>query len=227
MFGWPNDATLLFLAAAFCAASYLAICARPGASWLKSVVKTLSVAFLAAVAFKLSDMLLLAVGLTACAVGDFFLSRSAAKQDSTEELFSGIGAFAFGHLSFAALFFLQPSADFVRISDGWPLVVALVLLGLIMLYLLFKTAGAVRWAALVYVPVIVLMGVMAMVLPPVAGLALVLPAALLFILSDFALAQDMFVLPKGHKLRRGLPYVVWGTYWSALALLLIGFTGAF
>lgn len=227
MLGWPNDATLLFLAAAFCAVSYLAICARPGVSWGKSVVKTLSVALLAAVAFKLSDMLLLAVGLTACAVGDFFLSRSASKEDSTEELFSGIGAFAFGHLSFAALFFLQPGADFARISDGWPLVAALVLLGLVMLYLLFKTAGAVRWAAIFYVPVIMLMGIMAMALPPIAGMALILPAALLFILSDFVLAQEMFVLPRAHKLRRISPYVVWTTYWVSLALLLVGFTGAF
>ena len=164
MFGWPNDATLLFLAAAFCSACYLVICGRPGSSWLKSVLKTASVALLALIAFKLSDMLLLAVGLTACAVGDFFLSRK-----GTEEFVSGIGAFAFGHLSYTALFFLQPSADFLRISDGWPLTLALVLLGLVMIFLLFRTAGKLRWATIIYVPVIMSMGVMAMILPPVGA----------------------------------------------------------
>ncbi|MCV2894029.1 lysoplasmalogenase [Lentibacter sp. XHP0401] len=220
MFGWPNDATLLFLAAAFCSACYLVICGRPGSSWLKSVLKTASVALLALIAFKLSDMLLLAVGLTACAVGDFFLSRK-----GTEEFVSGIGAFAFGHLSYTALFFLQPSADFLRISDGWPLTLALVLLGLVMIFLLFRTAGKLRWATIIYVPVIMSMGVMAMILPPVGALALVLPAALLFIFSDFVLAQEMFVLPKDHKLQRVLPYTVWSAYWLSQALFLMAFTG--
>ena len=96
-----------------------------------------------------------------------------------------------------------------------------------MIYLLFRRAGAVRWATVFYVPVIVLMGIMAMILPPVGPLALVLPAALLFIFSDFVLAQEMFVLPEGHKLHRTLPYVVWSTYWLSQAMMLVAFTGTF
>ena len=221
MQGWPTDATLFGLAAAFLALCYLAICGRDGASWLKTVLKTASVALLALVAFQLSNMMLLAVALLACAMGDFFLSRP-----GTENMISGIGAFGFGHLSYAALFMLSPGADLQRIADGWPLAAALVLLGLVMLYLLFQKAGPLRWAALPYVPVIVTMGCLAMALPPVGALALVLPAALLFILSDFILAQEMFVLPQAHKLRRVTPYLVWSSYWLAQALFLLAFTVA-
>lgn len=231
MQNWPTDAILFFLAAGFLSLCYLVISGRDGASWLKTLLKTASVALLALVAFQLANMLLLAVALLACAMGDFFLSRQdtenfGTENSGTENIVTGIGAFGFGHLSYAALFFLHPSADLHRISDGWPLAAALVLLGLIMLYLLFHKAGALRWAALFYVPVIVLMGILSMVLPPVGALVLVLPAALLFILSDFILAQEMFVLPQGHKLRRATPYLIWSSYWLAQALFLLAFTAS-
>lgn len=219
MFGWPSDATLLFLAAGFLALCYLTICGRPGRTWLKTIVKSASVALLALVAFQLSSMLLLSVALLACAVGDFFISRK-----GTEELVSAIGAFSFGHLSYAALFLLHPSADLQRISDGWPLALALLIVGVIMLYLLFVKAGPMRWAALFYVPVVVAMGIMAMALPPIGALVLVLPAALLFVFSDFMLAQEMFVLPEGNKFRRATPYLVWGSYWLSQAMFLLAFT---
>ncbi len=219
MFGWPNDSALLFIAAAFLALCYLAICGRPGRAWLKTITKTTSVALLALIAFQLSSMMLLVVALLACAIGDFFLSRK-----GTEEFVSAVGAFSFGHLSYAALFLLHPSADLQRVSDGWPLVIALFLVGAIMLYVLFLKAGPLRWAALFYVPVVVAMGILATVLPPVGAIALVLPAALLFVFSDFILAQEMFVLPEDHKLRKVTPYVIWSSYWIAQALFLISFT---
>jgi uncharacterized membrane protein YhhN len=93
-----------------------------------------------------------------------------------------------------------------------------------MLYVLFLKAGPLRWAALFYVPVVVAMGILATVLPPVGAIALVLPAALLFVFSDFILAQEMFVLPEAHKLRKVTPYVIWSSYWIAQALFLISFT---
>jgi len=54
-----------------------------------------------------------------------------------------------------------------------------------------------------------------------------LPAALLFVFSDFILAQEMFVLPEDHKLRKVTPYVIWSSYWIAQALFLISFTVVF
>ena len=72
MFGWPNDSALLFIAAAFLALCYLAICGRPGRAWPKTITKTTSVALLALIAFQLSSMMLLVVALLACAIGDFF-----------------------------------------------------------------------------------------------------------------------------------------------------------
>jgi hypothetical protein len=65
--------------------------------------------------------------------------------------------------------------------------------------------------------------VAAAMLPPQGAVLLVLPAALLFILSDFLLALEMFVLPKGAGLARILPFIVWPTYWLAQT----GFTLAF
>ncbi|WP_298679560.1 lysoplasmalogenase family protein [uncultured Lentibacter sp.] len=224
MFGWPDHVTLLFLAASFCALCYLFVCARPGRSWLKSVLKTLSVGLLALVAFQLADRLLLGVALTCCAVGDFFLSRTTSDQGLSEAFVTSLGAFGIGHLAYAALFALQPGADLLRLKDGWPLVLALGLLGLVVLYLALRRAGRLRFGVALYIPFILLMGVAAMALPPVGALALVLPAALLFILSDFALAQELFVLPRGHRLRRPLPYVIWSSYWLAQALFLIAFT---
>ncbi len=218
MFGLGTDASLLMLAAAFCALSYLAICARPGKSWLKTVLKTGSVLLLAAIALQNSGFMLLAMALLACAVGDYFLSR-----EGDEAFLSGVGAFAIGHLAYTALFALHPRADMQRISDGWPLSAALALLGGVMVVLLFRKAGALRWAVVVYVPIILSMGIMAMGLPFDRGLALILPAALLFVLSDFVLAQEMFVLAEGHKLRRFTPYIVWSSYFGAQALFLIGF----
>ena len=221
MFDLSNDMTLMLLAAAFCALSYLAICARPGKSWLKTVLKTASVLFLAAIAFQSVGVMLLSMALVACAVGDFFLSR-----EGDESFLSGVGAFAIGHLAYAALFMLHPRADVQRISDGWPLVAALALLGLVMIVVLFRKAGALRWAVIVYEPIILAMGMLAMALPFDRGLALILPAALLFVLSDVVLSCELFVLAEGHKLRRATPYIVWSTYWSAQALFLIGFLTA-
>ena len=221
MFGLGTDPTLILLAAAFCALSYLAICARPGKSWLKTVLKTLSVLLLALIAFQEVSFMLLAMALIACAVGDFFLSR-----EGDEAFLSGVGAFAIGHLGYTVLFWLHPRADAQRVNDGWPLTAALVLLGLVMVVVLFRKAGGLRWAVVIYVPIILLMGIAAMAMPFEEGLALILPAALLFVLSDFVLAQELFVLPESHKLRRVTPYVIWSTYWSAQALFLIGFVTA-
>ena len=221
MFSLDTDMTLILMAAAFCALVYLVLCGRPGRSWLKSVVKTLSVLLLAVIAVNSVGLMMLSVALIACAVGDFFLSR-----EGDEAFMSGVGAFAIGHLAYSALFWLHPSSDLQRITDGWPLAAALVLLGLVMMVVLFSKAGALRWPVMGYVPIIVLMGIMAMAMPFNGGLALVLPAALLFIVSDFVLSQELFVLPETHKLRRVTPYVVWAFYWLAQALFLVAFLPA-
>ena len=152
MFGWPDHVTLLFLAASFCALCYLFVCARPGRSWLKSVLKTLSVGLLALVAFQLADRLLLGVALTCCAVGDFFLSRTTSDQGLSEAFVTSLGAFGIGHLAYAALFALQPGADLLRLKDGWPLVLALGLLGLVVLYLALRRAGRLRFGVALYIP---------------------------------------------------------------------------
>lgn len=221
MFGLASTNTLLLLAAVFCALCYLAICARPRKTWLKTIVKTGSVLLLAAIALSASNVLLLAAALFACAVGDYFLSR-----EGDEAFISGVGSFAIGHLAYIVLFWIHPSSDLYRITAGWPLAAALVILGILMIVLLFGKAGKLRWAILAYVPVIVGMGIMAISIPFEGALAFVLPAALLFIFSDFVLAQEMFVLPEGHRARRYTPYIVWSSYWLAQGTFLLAFLNA-
>ncbi len=219
MLGYSASVTLTLMGAAFCALVYLWICARQDKPWLHAVVKAASVGLLAVAAFQASPLMLLPAALVACAVGDFFLAR-----EGDEAFVTGVGAFAFGHLAYAALFLLHPASDMMRIGDGWPLVLALVLLGLVMILLLYSKAGALRWAVLAYVPIIVVMGVMSIAITPTGALALVLPAALLFIFSDFVFSQEMLVLREGHPLRRYTPYVIWASYWGAQLMFVLAFT---
>jgi uncharacterized membrane protein YhhN len=58
----------------------------------------------------------------------------------------------------------------------------------------------------------------------VAGLALVLPAALAFMASDITLAFETFVLAEDHPARRATPYMVWPLYWGAQAAFLLAFS---
>lgn len=218
MFALAASEGLLLLAAAFLALCYLAICGREGTSWIKTLTKTLSVVILAGLAFQLSPFMLLPAALLCCSIGDYCLSR-----EGDESFLTGVGAFAIGHLCYVGLFLLHPRANLARLETGWPLVAALLILGIAMIALLFRKAGALRRAVCLYVPIILAMGLAAITLPMEGALVLVLPAALFFILSDCVLAMETFVLADGDTRRRYTPYVVWFFYWLAQALFLLAF----
>lgn len=202
--------TLLILIAALLAALYLlAFCYR-GPSWPKTVVKTLSVLLLAVVVALSGGPFWLIAALTLCAAGDYFLSRG-----SEATFMAGVGAFAAGHLAYVVAFLTDEAANLSRIADHRGLVLALTLFGMAMAVLLFTRAGALRSAVLGYIPVILSMTLAALALPMVGPLALILPAALSFLLSDTVLSLEEFVLPEGHALHRLTPFVVWPTYWLA------------
>mgnify|MGYP001113422864 CR=1 FL=1 len=202
---------LITLAAVLAITYFFGFCYR-GASWPKTVIKTLSVALLAMVVFAKGGPLLLGLALSFCAAGDYLLSR-----DTEGTFLAGVGAFASGHLLYAAAFLTHSLADpnLVLTSGRLPLVIGLTLFGIGMAVALFARAGSLRFAVMGYIPIILSMAVAALVLPAVGPLGLILPAALLFLLSDTVLASEEFLLPDGHVLHRITPFIVWPTYWLA------------
>lgn len=209
----------LFLAA-LCAAAYLVLTTRPP-GLLRSLVKTASVALLALAAGLAGGPTLLVLALALCAVGDWLLSRE------TETAFvAGVGAFALGHLGYVALFLTRAEADPALLGQPprLAILVALALFGGGVTARLAPRAGDLRGPVLAYVPVIIAMGIAALTLPFEGRLALVLPAALSFILSDLVLAAEKFLLPPGHPALRITSHVIWLFYWGAQAGFLIAFT---
>lgn len=211
---------LLILIAAILAMLYLVWFCYRGPSWLKSIVKTMSVLLLAVVVIMSGGPLWLTVALTLCAVGDYFLSRG-----SEITFMAGVGAFGAGHLAYVAAFLTHDAADPGRIGEHALWVAALVVFGIAMAGLLFSRAGSLRFAVLGYIPVIMSMALAALALPAIGPLALVLPAALSFLVSDTVLSLEEFVVPLGHRLHRLTPFVVWPTYWLAQLGFLIGLGG--
>lgn len=211
--------TFLILAAALLATLYLVRFCYQGPSWPKTLVKTLSVALLALGVLVSGGPVWLIAALGLCAAGDYFLSR-----DTDATFMAGIAAFAAGHLGFAGAFLSHDLADPALILSPrtLPLIAGLAVFGPVMAWLLFTRAGALRFAVMGYIPIILIMAVTALAVPGagsgvlVAGpLIFILPAALLFLLSDTVLALQEFVIPTGHRLHRLTPFVVWPTYWLA------------
>lgn len=191
-------------------------CAAPP-SGLRSVVKTGAVLVLAVAAALGGGPGLLVVALALCALGDLMLSRP-----GEAAFMAGVGAFAAGHLAYIALFLTHAGGAL----PAAPPVAGLLVLGAVMAAVLWPRAGALRWPVMGYIPVILGMGVAALTVPGTGALALVLPGATLFILSDLVLALENFVLMDKHSARHVTPYVVWPTYWAAQALFTLAFVPA-
>ncbi|OUS35169.1 lysoplasmalogenase [Rhodobacterales bacterium 56_14_T64] len=199
------------IAAALCALSYLWQTGQPQGP-LRSTVKTAAVALLALAAGLAGAPLLLVLALATCAVGDFCLSR-----DGERVFMAGVGAFALGQLGYIVLFLAHPDSAPMRLLHMPHLILALALVGvgIVMSKVLAPRAGALKGPVLVYIPIILGMGLAALSLPGQGALIWLMPAALVFILSDLVLAAETFVLPPSHPARRYTPSVVWVTYWSA------------
>lgn len=211
---------LMLPLAAACALAYLPLAPRPVGN-LRSIVKTIAVLLLALAALWEHAPGLLGLALILCAVGDWLLSR-----DTDSAFLAGIAAFAAGHLAYIALFLGHPLADPARLGQAPQLwaVAAFVLLGVIMAIILAPRAGALKGPVLGYIPVILGMGLAALVLPGQGALVWVLPGALAFVASDLVLAIATFALPKGHPALRLTPFVIWPLYWGAQASFLAAFT---
>jgi uncharacterized membrane protein YhhN len=186
-------------------------------SWIRSLIKTGSIA-LPAVAlsfYALPGMAL--AGLWACVLGDFLLSRP-----GQVALRAGIVAFATGHVFYIVSFLtLWPlsSPDLLF----WMVALGLGALGLSTERWLTPHTGALRGAVRVYVVLILAMGISAAV--PGGPRLWVLAGALCFVLSDLILSTQLFLAQRG----RAGAYAVWGLYCMAQALIIFGiweFAGA-
>ncbi|MGB3280840.1 MAG: lysoplasmalogenase [Pseudorhodobacter sp.] len=198
----------MFAAAGFAVLYGLGFCWREGEGWLRSTIKTASMALLALAGGVLGAPYWVVAGLALGALGDFFLSRP-----GTKAFLAGMAAFAMGHLAYAVYF--------AGLADGAMLFVPLSLAMLALaatteIWLAPKT-GVLRGPVRAYVGVITLMGVAA------AGQSalLILAGAGLFILSDVLLALALFVVPTASW-RWSLAITLWAAYWLGQFLILQG-----
>ncbi|WGW02207.1 lysoplasmalogenase [Tropicibacter oceani] len=194
---------------------YLLRFAVQGPSLAKSVIKTLSVALLAYVAWAQHLPPLLTLGLMLGALGDAFLSR-----EGDRAFLAGLASFALSHLAYVALFVAHPGADLAALTDPafLPFTAAIVALVLGMGWRLWPVTGDLRAPVMVYVAIIAAMGLSALALGPP-----VLWAALLFIVSDTILATELFLMKPGNRWRKLASRLVWVTYWGAQVLFLLSF----
>ncbi len=211
----PISALLLVTAAGLALWQVLRYAAAPP-SWMKTWVKTGSVAALALAAPGLSAPWAITLGLALGAVGDFCLSRPGERA-----FLAGMGAFAAGHLAYLAAF-----VGFGATLPGAGAILGLLVLGASTELWLAPRTGALRWPVRGYVLIILAMALAALGLPPegFAGQGLVLLGALSFVASDLILAVEMFVLPEG-RLRQIARRVLWVLYWGGQALILWGARG--
>lgn len=217
--GWLG---VIIVAAAGCALIYLLRYCYAGASPAKSVIKTMSVLLLALAAWVSGGAVSLILALCLCALGDFLLSR-----DGEGAFMAGVGAFAAGHLAYMYLFLTHVIArpELISGSSRRSIVLFLLLVGVIMGGLLWRKAGALRWAVMAYIPIILSMGIAVLALPGLGALHLAFWAAGLFLISDVVLAHEMFVFRAGGLAKRIAPFVVWPTYWLAQLGFYLAFAG--
>lgn len=186
-------------------------------SWPRALLKTTFMAALTAAfaAAHAPPPLLIALG--AAAAGDFFLAF-----DKKWILPLGILSFLIAQLLYLAIFF----GLWLLAPDGaplWPRYVAMALIIAASLGFLVWMGPKLGWMALGVVPyalAITAMACMATWLPWAAWPAIL--GVVLFLISDFVLAAELFRLSPDAPVRRITVPVVWWTYAAAQALIVWG-----
>ncbi len=217
-----NGTWVFVLAAALCALVYWTRYCHAPPSTAKSVVKTAAVLLMAVAAWVPWGSGGLIIALCFCALGDFLLSRAGERA-----FMAGVAAFAAGHLAYVHLFLThrlaRPEALFSGIHV--PIIAVLLVIGGVMAVVLWRRAGALRWAVLAYIPVILSMAIAVLALPGIGALEFAFLGAALFLISDLILAFETFVWRKGSAVARVAPFLVWPTYWLAQFAFYLAFAG--
>lgn len=192
------------LSAGFALIYQLAYVAQGQVPLTGSLIKMLPVALLALAGARAGAALPIWLGLALGAAGDLLLSRP-----GEASFLAGMGAFAAGHLAYAAGFGL-------RRPPLWVLAGLVALAASTEVWLAPHT-GALLWPVRAYVLVICLMAALAAARPE----PLLRAGAALFVLSDLMLALAMF-RASGAAVT-ALSHALWPCYWLAQCLILLAF----
>ncbi|PIB24496.1 hypothetical protein BFP76_04645 [Amylibacter kogurei] len=212
------DITILIgLSALLAVIQLLFFCYREN-SFGKTLTKTSSILLLFVFAVLTKSPILFIIGLGLCAAGDYLLSR-----DGDKNFMLGVGAFALGHLFYAALFLTHPLPLFDIIGDGLgrQFLAAIIAIGALMGMILWSRTGELQFPVTIYVIIICIMGITSLKFLGLDRATIVLGVGL-FMASDIILALEKFVL-RDHSIWRSFtPFVVWATYWGAQFFLTFG-----
>ncbi|MFN7056979.1 lysoplasmalogenase [Hyphomonas sp.] len=186
--------------------------APPGPA--KLILKISGMLILTGLAAWMGAPWLLVAGLAASTLGDAFLAGRPERW-----LIPGMAAFFTAHVFYVILFWSagQVSGDALNYAAR----AVLVLAGAGYIAWLSPSLGAMRWPVFAYGAVILVMGAAAIALP--AGYGLVLIGALMFILSDAILANELFRRPSGEPTRFWPSISLWHLYFFGQAAILLGF----
>jgi uncharacterized membrane protein YhhN len=207
------NATLLFSIAA---AVVYGLILNTRETLLRSAVKTLAVALLAALAFTRGGPLLLVAALALSALGDAFLSR-----DGDKAFLGGLASFLAAHLAYIALFFLAGGA-WELLAEPWRVVLALAMAAFaagMLVTLWRRVAPDLRLPVAAYAAAILGMGVSALTLDNVW----ITVGAVLFMASDGLLAAEKFLATAISPHREWMRYAVWALYYVAQLMITLGF----
>ncbi len=207
------NATLLFSLAA---AIVYGLILNTRETLLRSAVKTLAVALLAALAFIQGGPILLVAALALSAAGDAFLSR-----DGDKAFLGGLASFLAAHLAYIALFWLS-GAGSERLFEPWRAVPALAMavFAVSMLVMLWRrVATDLCLPVAAYAAAILGMGVSALTLDNVW----IVVGAVLFMASDGLLAAEKFLAAAISPHREWMRHAVWALYYAAQLAITLGF----
>lgn len=199
------------------AAAYGTYFLRRPATLLRAGVKTLAIGAPAAGFIAAGAPFPLVLALVASALGDFFLAF-----DKKWLLPLGILSFLIAQLVYFVIF----TALWFFSGDNSPLLPRYVAMGMLIVTsigFLVWMAPKLGWMALGVVPyaiAITAMAAMAMWMPWRGWPAIL--GAVLFVVSDFVLATELFRLPEDAPVRAITAPVVWWTYVAAQALIVTG-----
>jgi uncharacterized membrane protein YhhN len=207
---------LLFSVAAACV--YFFVLEAP-VSLRRSVVKTVPVALLAALALMKGGPLLLTAALALSALGDAFLSRQGDKA-----FLGGLASFLAAHVLYIVLFAHTGGGLGVLLSSPRLIIgIVIVIFASVMLAVLWpRVETALRLPIAVYVVAILAMGLTALTLADWR----IIVGAVLFIASDALLATEKFLLAPASSQRFWMLHTVWAFYYVAQALIALAFLTA-
>lgn len=193
------------------AVAYLLFYVGKPPSLNRTIIKTLSIAALAALAAIMDGPLLLVAALALSALGDLFISR-----DGEAAFLAGLGSFLLAHVAYVALFW-QVVGGAAALSPVFA--IAFAIYAIAILRWLWPHLAEMKAPVCAYIAVIFAMVVTATAAP--LALWPIIAGAALFALSDSVLSAETFVFK--DKLRRWTAPVIWSTYYASQALIAAAF----